>query len=234
MGTPESPKRERRVTGGHRVKRNVRTAAAGKPDFQNKKVRAIITAARRLFVDEHVVSPSMDLIAATAAVSKATLYVYFPDREHLLVALIDNEIESNVPRLLWESDTEVRDIEAGLLSIARRLMTFFVAVQGNDRTFHRLVEELSLHRPGLGLRFYAAGPERIRQQVASFLRMANARHLLAVPNLELAALQFVSLVQGDLRMRKTLSMPLPTRKELNAIVEGAVRLFLAGYGRSGK
>ena len=176
----------------------------------------------------------MDLIAATAAVSKATLYVYFPDREHLLVALIDNEIESNVPRLLWESDTEVRDIEAGLLSIARRLMTFFVAVQGNDRTFHRLVEELSLHRPGLGLRFYAAGPERIRQQVASFLRMANARHLLAVPNLELAALQFVSLVQGDLRMRKTLSMPLPTRKELNAIVEGAVRLFLAGYGRARK
>ena len=234
MGTPESPKRERRVTGGHRVKRNVRTAAAGKPDFQNKKVRAIITAARRLFVDEHVASPSMDLIAATAAVSKATLYVYFPDREHLLVALIDNEIESNVPRLLWESDTEVSDIEAGLRGIARRLMTFFLAVQSNDRTFHRLVEELSLHRPGLGLRFYAAGPERIRQQVASFLRMANARHLLAVPNLELAALQFVSLVQGDLRMRKTLSMPLPTRKELNAIVEGAVRLFLAGYGRAGK
>jgi hypothetical protein len=29
---------------------------------------------------------------------------------------------------------------------------------------------------------------------------------------------------------KMLAMPTPTRKELNAIVEGAVRLFLAAYG----
>jgi TetR/AcrR family transcriptional regulator, mexJK operon transcriptional repressor len=68
----------------------------------------------------------------------------------------------------------------------------------------------------------------------SFLRMAIARRLLAVPNAELAAMQFVSLVHGDLRMRKTLAMPPPTRKELNAIVEGAVQLFLAAYGRPRK
>ena len=234
MGTPESPKRERRVTGGHRVKRNVRTTAIGKPDFQNKKVRAIITAARRLFVDEHVVSPSMDLIAATAAVSKATLYVYFPDREHLLIALIEHEIESNVPGMLWEPGTELTDIEADLRSIARRLMTFFLALQSNDRTFHRLLEDLTRDRPDLGLRFFAAGPGRIRQQVVSFLRMAHARRLLNVPNAELAAMQFVSLVHGDLRVRKTLALPPPTRKELNAIVEGAVQLFLAAHRRARK
>jgi TetR/AcrR family transcriptional regulator, mexJK operon transcriptional repressor len=233
LGTAESLQRERRPLERRRTKRKLRTDAAGKPDFQNKKVRAIISATRRLFVDERIASPSMDLIAATAAVSKATLYVYFPDREHLLVALIEHEIES-MPRVLWEPGAGVTDIEAGLRSIARRLMTFFLALQSNDRTFHRLLEDLSLDRPDLGLRFFAAGPGRIRQQVVSFLTMANARHLLAVPNVELAAMQFISLVHGDLRIRKMLAMPPPTRKELNAIVEGAVRLFLAAYGRPRK
>ena len=230
LGTAPSLQRERRTLKRPRTKRKLRTDAAGKPDFQNKKVRAIISAARRLFVDERIASPSMDLIAATAAVSKATLYVYFPDREHLLVALIEHEIES-MPRVLWEPGAEVTDIEAGLRSIARRLMTFFLALQSNDRTFYRLLEDLTLDRPDLGLRFFAAGPGRIRQQVVSFLRMANARRLLNVPNAELAAMQFVSLVHGDLRVRKTLALPPPTRKELNAIVEGAVQLFLAAHRR---
>lgn len=234
MGTAESLERGRRALQRRRSKRKLRTGAAGKPDFQNKKVRAIIAAARRLFVDERLASPSMDLIAGAAGVSKATLYVYFPDREHLLVALIDHEIESNVPGMLWEPGTEVINIEAGLRSIARRLMTFYLALQSNDRTFYRLLEDLTRDRPDLGLRFFAAGPGRVRQQVASFLRMANARKLLAVPNVELAAMQFVSLVHGDLRMRKMLAMPSPTRKELDAIVEGAVRLILAAYGRPRK
>jgi TetR/AcrR family transcriptional regulator, mexJK operon transcriptional repressor len=234
LGSAESLKRGRRALEQRRTKRKLRTDAAGTPDFQNKKVRAIIAAARRLFVDERLASPSMDLIAAAAAVSKATLYVYFPDREQLLVALIEHEIESSAPGVLWEPGTEVTDIEAGLRGLARRLMTFFLALQSNDRTFHRLLEDLTLDRPDLGLRFFAAGPGRIRQQVVSFLRMANAKRLLAVPNAELAAMQFVSLVHGDLRMRKTLAMPPPTRKELNAIVEGAVQLFLAAYGRPRK
>jgi hypothetical protein len=113
-------------------------------------------------------------------------------------------------------------------------MAFFLALQSNDRTFYRLLEDLTLDRPDLGLRFFAAGPGRIRQQVVSFLRMAHARRLLSVPNAELAAMQFVSLVHGDLRMRKTLAMPPPTRKELNAIVEGAVQLFLAAHRRPRK
>ena len=214
------------------TRRKSRTDAADKPDFQNKKVRAIVAAARRLFVDERLASPSMDLIAATAAVSKATLYVYFPDREHLLVALIEHEMGSHVPGVLWEPGTQVTDIEADLRSVARRLMAFFLALQSNDRTFHRLLEDLTRDRPDLGLRFFAAGPGRVLEQVGSFLRRAIAGRLLAVANVELAAMQFVSLVQGDLRMRKALSMPNPTRKELNAIVEGAVRLFVAGYGRA--
>ena len=172
----------------------------------------------------------MDLIAATAAVSKATLYVYFTDRERLLVALIEHEIQSTVPRVLWESGSEVTDIEATLREIARRLLTAFLTFLGHDHVFLRLVEDLSLHSPGLGLRLYAAGPGKIRQQVVDFLTLAHTRQLLDVPDVERAAMQLISLVHGDLRVRKTLAMPLPDRQERNEIVDSSVRMFLAAYG----
>jgi len=223
--------RERRVAR-HRARKKVRASAAGKLNLQNKKVRAIVAAARRLFIDAGIAAPSMDLIATTAGVSKATLYVYFPDREHLLVALVEHEIASCGVQLLWEPGTEVTDIGAALRGIAGRLMTFFLAFRSNDRPFHRLLEDLTRDRPHLGPQFFAAGPGKVRQQLVSFLTMANTRHLLAVPNVELAAMQFTSLVHGDLHVRKMLAMPRPTKRELNAMVEGAVRVFLAAYGRA--
>jgi TetR/AcrR family transcriptional repressor of mexJK operon len=231
LGAARPPGRERRLARPRRAG-NVRPTGGRKLDFQNKKVRAIIAAARRLFIDEWIASPSMDLIATTAGVSKATLYVYFPDREHLLVALVEHEIASNGVQLLWEPGTEVTDIGAALRGIAGRLMTFFLALRSNDRPFHRLLEDLTRDRPHLGPRFFAAGPGRVRQQLVSFLTMAKTKHLLAVPNVELAAMQFTSLVHGDLHVRKMLAMPRPTKRELNAMVEGAVRVFLAAYGRA--
>lgn len=231
LGTARPLGRERRMARRRRAG-TVRATGGRKLDFQNKKVRAIIAAARRLFIDESIASPSMDLIAATAGVSKATLYVYFPDREHLLVALVEHEIASNGAHLLWEPGTEVTDIRAALRGIAGRLITFFLALRSNDPPFHRLMEDLTRARPLLGPRFFAAGPGRVRQQLVSFLTMANTRHLLAVPNVELAAMQFISLVHGDLHVRKMLAMPRPTKKQLNAMLEGAVRVFLAAYGRA--
>ena len=230
LAVKEPLERERRVARRPRARRKVRPTAGGKLDLQNKKVRAIVAAARRLFIDEWIASPSMDRVAATAGVSKATLYVYFPDREHLLVALVEHEMASSGVQLLWEPGAKVTDIRTALRGIAGRLMTFFLSLRSSDRPFHRLLEDLTRDRPDLGPRFFAAGPGRIRQQLVSFLTMANARHLLAVPNIELAAMQFISLVHGDLHVRKMLAMPRPTKKQLNAMVEGAVRVFLAAYG----
>src|SRR3984957_6543350 len=221
LGATEPLGRERRVAR-HRARKKVRASAAGKLNLQNKKVRAIVAAARRLFIDEGIAAPSMDLIATTAGVSKATLYVYFPDREHLLVALVEHEIASCGVQLLCEPGTEVTDIGAALRGIAGRLMTFFLAFRSNDRPFHRLLEDLTRDRPHPGPQFFAAGPGKVRQQLVSFLTMANTKHLLAVPNVELAAMQFTSLVHGDLHVRKMLAMPRPTKRQLNAMVEGAV------------
>lgn len=206
------------------------TAVPAKPDLGNKKVHAILDAARRLFLEQELAAPSMDLIADTAGVSKATIYVYFPSRDKLLLALIEQVAQSTGPGVVWETGAEPTNVEEDLRGIARRLMTFFLGLRQRNHAFFRLLEQEARNLPELGRAFFAAGPEKTRGQLASFLKAASAKGLLTIPDIELAVIQFTSLVQGDLHMRHKLMMPYPSKKEQEAFIEGSIRLFLAAYG----
>ena len=50
-------------------------------DRNNPKVRQLMDAAYQLFLSQPYDAVSTDAIAKAAAVSKATLYVYFPSKE---------------------------------------------------------------------------------------------------------------------------------------------------------
>ena len=79
--TPETAAKPRR--------RNRRIAGAD-PD----KRRQILDGALAVFMARGFDAATMSDIAAAANVSKGTLYVYFEDKEHLFVALIERERES--------------------------------------------------------------------------------------------------------------------------------------------
>ena len=189
--------------------------AADRPDLSNKKVRAILAAARKLFLEQELTAPTMDLIADTAGVSKATIYVYFLSREKLLLALIRCECESDGTGVIWEAGVDPTDIEQDLRSIARRLMAFFLSLWYRDRALLRLVEDQSRNIPEVGRTFLAAGPAKTHQQVVWFLTIANAKGLLIVPDVNLVATQFMSLVRGDLPLLHKLFMPLPSKRKLD-------------------
>jgi len=58
------------------------------------KRRAILTAARDLFVSQGVDRVSMDAVAAKAQVSKATVYSHFGDKQRLFRAILADATES--------------------------------------------------------------------------------------------------------------------------------------------
>lgn len=59
-----------------------------------EKRRAILAAARELFVQQGVDRVSMDAVAARAAVSKRTVYDYFGDKRRLFLAILADASES--------------------------------------------------------------------------------------------------------------------------------------------
>ena len=63
-----------------------------KPD--SEKITAIVTAAGKRFGHYGLAKTTMTEIAGDVGMSKASLYYYFPDKEHLFLAVIKQEMEN--------------------------------------------------------------------------------------------------------------------------------------------
>jgi AcrR family transcriptional regulator len=71
-------------------------------------METVTRAARALFLDQGFSATSMDAIARTAGVSKATVYAYFPNKEALFASLIMAECEG------LEHDLPLPNLSEGL------------------------------------------------------------------------------------------------------------------------
>lgn len=60
-----------------------------RPRARAEKRDEIVTSARRLFVDNGYDDTALSKIAADAGVTANTVYWYFPDKDHLLVAVLE-------------------------------------------------------------------------------------------------------------------------------------------------
>ena len=90
-----------------------------------EKRTEIIGAARTLFLDTGYEATSMASIAAAAGVASNTIYWYFRDKDELLVAVLDAELERGMAKFLGApaTDTTSRLLRVvGQLEQARRLV----------------------------------------------------------------------------------------------------------------
>jgi len=199
---------------------------------ENRKYRLILEKARALFLQLGFDATSMDMIAREAGVSKATVYVHFTGKDDLLLRLIDDECGRLGPQALWPAHDGPIDLDAELLGIARRYTAFFLQDRGLD--LHRLIMISAGRFPKAVETFWCAGPGRCEDEMSAFLEIAIARGLLRIDNIRLAAVQFLSLVQGRLHLRWEMSLGPPGAAEYQALIEGGVRVFLAAYRAGGR
>ena len=64
--------------------------------MEDSKVATIIEAARNRFAHYGLTKTTMNEIAADIGMSKASLYYYFPDKENLFVAVIEQDFDEFV------------------------------------------------------------------------------------------------------------------------------------------
>lgn len=117
-----------------------------------EKRSEIVAAARRLFLDAGYESTSMSAIAAAAEVAANTIYWYFKDKDELLVAVLDAELERGMGELLRTSVTDrtgrllmvVKQLQQTshlVATVHSRMLTSPSINAWHDR-FHRLSEKL--------------------------------------------------------------------------------------------
>lgn len=200
-----------------------------------EKRKAILDAARELFISNTFDRTSMDAIAASATVSKRTIYDYFGGKENLLIAVLETasdalqeSLEESLETHLSDK-TSIQDAE----SLKRSLTNFAIEISttligsNNYVTIFALTSGMRSEVPSLDKFQYSSKPE---EAIARRIRHFHDRGLLDVPNPREAADHFIALTvllaysnQNDAN-RKT------GKHQVQEIIAGGVRAFMRAYG----
>lgn len=196
---------------------------------ESAKRRQILLGARAVFLGQGFDAASMGDIAREAKVSKGTLYVYFDSKEALFQEIVAEECRSQAEQV-FALDSQDHDVEGVLTRLGRDFVRFLC--EPHRVSSFRTVIAIAERMPEIGARFYATGPAAGIARVARYLEDQVSAGILAVPDCELAAAQFLD------SCKSTTFYPLlsnaagrPTAARIEHVVATAVRNFLAAYRR---
>ena len=203
------------------------TAASLEP-VSSQKALEILRAARKVFIAKGFEAASMDAVARTARVSKATVYAHFRSKSDLFAAIV-----AQVAGRLTGEIHSVMEARLPLRQALMRIGTEFLEVLVDPervRIFRMMVAETDRF-PELGRVFYRAGPLVMQDCLAAFLAEAAAEGKLVIEDSGLAARQLLSLIKSDLHLRCLFdSGTRPSSADCERQVAAAVETFLKAYG----
>ncbi len=201
---------------------------AGRHEPESAKRRDILDGAQRVFFDKGFDGASMDEVAKTAGVSKATIYVYFGSKEELFEALVLS-VRAKSAEHLFEVDASLDDLESLLRRIGVSFLTMMV--QPDHIRLVRMVMGVAEKFPRIGQAFFEAGPCHGGRRLADLLRKQADMGRLEIQDDLQAAHIFFNLCH-DKTVKGLLfgcNAP-PTPEQIAYTVDEAVRVFIAGYG----
>jgi TetR/AcrR family transcriptional regulator, mexJK operon transcriptional repressor len=207
-------------------KRYMGKRLAHRPVDQEKQA-AILVAARAEFFEHGYAGASIERIAASAGVSKVTIYNHFQNKENLFSHMIGQEC-SRMRVELADLGPQNDDLRHSLLGFSRSMMDF-LSSPDIIRFERRLAAEVE-HYPAMGELFLNAGPRRLRAMLTQLIETAMAKNQLASADPDLAAGHLYGILKGfsDIEWRFADA----NSADSNApSVEAAVDRFLLAYAR---
>jgi len=194
----------------------------------DEKRQAILDVAAEVFREAGFERASMSEICARVGGSKATLYNYFPSKEELFfeVMFLSTEAEFEATHKALDPTTE--DIGASLKNFGERFLTLLCSPE--VLAVRRLIVAES-GRSELGRLCYTRGPKRSQAEVSRFLASAMAQGRLRQADPLVATLHLRGLLEAELLDRFFFQVDdAVSKKEIKAITERAICVFMAAYG----
>jgi TetR/AcrR family transcriptional regulator, mexJK operon transcriptional repressor len=196
-----------------------------------RKRATVLSAGRDLFLSNGYQGTSVDQIAAAAEVSKQTVYKHFGDKRELLLAIVDNALESSVTpfleRISAMADTD--DLDTDLTALAGDYLR--AVLQEPVVQLRRLVVGEANRVPELARLYYEQAPARTMAAFAECFGRLHERRLLEVPEPSLAAEHFAFLIVGRC-IDQALFCGGPqvlAGVDVDSHVRAGVQVFLSGY-----
>jgi AcrR family transcriptional regulator len=212
--------------------REAQAAQRGGRPKSEEKARAILEAAKDLFLAQGLHGTSMDAVAREAGVSKQTVYGHYESKETLFRACIRSKIEEfgfqeeGLPGSLGP--------RALLLAVCRRFMA--LVCDPDVVAMYRVVIAEAVSHPRIAELFFESGPVATKSAVSAVLGELSARGELRPHDPDYASWQLFNLCFGHIHTRLLFGLirEVPP-EELEQQVGRAVDDFLVLYeaGRPG-
>ena len=191
-----------------------------------KRDARLVEIAAQMFMERGFEATTIDAVADAASVGKATLYARYRDKAALFEAVFQRQIDRWVVPLCeaasWPTTIRVED---ALLAVSRRLIE--VALAPEAIMVHRILMAEANRFPELAKVAHELGWQRSNAILATMLKHFADAGQITVPDAELAAEQFLSLVVGR-QTRMALLGIATDPAQIERRTHAAVRLFLDG------
>lgn len=188
----------------------------------------IIAVASESFFKKGYAATSMSAIASKLGGSKATLWNYFPSKEELFAAVIDQRTETYREQLT-ELLKPVGCVETTLANLSRSLLE--KVGTPHAIALHRLIVAESHQFPELGRIFYERGPRMTTELLSEYVARAMERGELRNDDPETACRSFITLCIHSVQQRQLLGLIGPLSKDqIEAETERTVSVFMRAFG----
>ena len=203
------------------------TASRRAPRADAKR-RAILAGAKLVFAEVGYERACVDVIAARAGVSKATVYSHFTDKSTLYLATFSDETDTMRTGFVACIGEAAPSVERDLQRIGEKLMA--LTLSPAIVALYRHTSTECARFPAMGQLLYDRGAGVVYPALAAHLRRWEASGALRLDDARAAAIQFAMLCQGDLYFRAQIGiLTYPADALIRETVKRAVRVFLRAY-----
>jgi AcrR family transcriptional regulator len=191
---------------------------------------SILDAAAEVFCREGFSGASIDEIAVEACVSRQTIYNHYREKETLFTAVVE-DVMDRANAMLFSILSTFPDksdhLEDDLTAFAVRLTKNCLCNQ-DGKFLRKLVQSEGERYPHLFETWRQHGPGKIGTALGALFARLSHKGVLQIDDFDLAARQFLALVNADLQMI-TLFGGTPTDEELESAARNAVQTFIRAY-----
>ncbi|WP_295813390.1 TetR/AcrR family transcriptional regulator [uncultured Nitratireductor sp.] len=191
---------------------------------------SILDAGARAFCREGYAGANIDMIAAEAGVSRQTVYNHYGDKDKLFAAVVTEITQRCNARsfeVLASFPDQPTDLEKELTCFAERLIVNCLCDQ-DGKFLRKLIQREGERHPHLFASWRNDGPGKVWSALAArFARLAYAGYL-DMENPDVAARQFLALVNAELQMPALFGEKLENDR-LQETAACAVKTFLRAY-----
>lgn len=190
--------------------------------------KAFIDAARELFFAKGYAGTTMSSIASKVGGSKTTLWAYFPSKEDLFAAVVDDIVASYGQALQIELPVDEPVVDV-LRHFAQVLMTTLLSPP--LLALYRLVVGEAERFPHLSQTFYDRGPRRGKARLAEWMGEKMVLGELRMGDPVQAVYHFSGLCQSGLYQHAVLGLPQGRDRERMATdIDAAIDTFYRAWG----